>query len=188
MYVAFHDPHRCGHTNPEFGSFCEKFGDGSKGMGSIPDWKPGVKFRFQSVKTWFDLLRREPNLDHWIFFSISKQKCFSFNLCIYSLADYYKPEEVVVPYFIPDTPAARQDIADQYTTISRLDQGMSINPVSEYGGLRALFRVRLCAPRRPKMNINIQHTLHFHIQSSHLYPLIWNNLPNLNENIFQELV
>ena len=39
------------------------------------------------------------------------------------LAEYYKPEEVVVPYFVQDTPAARQDIADQYTTVSRLDQG-----------------------------------------------------------------
>jgi hypothetical protein len=46
LYVAFHDPHRCGHTNPEFGSFCQKFGDGSKGMGFIPDWKPGFLFHF----------------------------------------------------------------------------------------------------------------------------------------------
>ena len=37
--------------------------------------------------------------------------------------DNYKPEEVSVPFFIPDTAAARQDIADQYRTISRLDQG-----------------------------------------------------------------
>ena len=36
---------------------------------------------------------------------------------------YYRPEDVLVPYFVPDTPAARQDIAAQYTTISRLDQG-----------------------------------------------------------------
>lgn len=28
-----------------------------------------------------------------------------------------------MPYFIPDTPAARADLAAQYTTISRLDQG-----------------------------------------------------------------
>ena len=35
----------------------------------------------------------------------------------------YKPEEVVVPYFVQDTPAAREDIANQYTTLSRLDQG-----------------------------------------------------------------
>ena len=43
--------------------------------------------------------------------------------CAIEFPDYYKPEEVIVPYFIPDTPAARQDIANQYTTISRLDQG-----------------------------------------------------------------
>ena len=36
---------------------------------------------------------------------------------------YYKPEEVIVPYFVQDTPAAREDIANQYTTLSRLDQG-----------------------------------------------------------------
>ena len=77
MYVAFHDPHRCGHTHPEYGMFCEKFGSGGSGFGVIPDWKPV----------------------------------------------YYRPEDVVVPYFVPDTPAARQDIAAQYTTISRLDQG-----------------------------------------------------------------
>lgn len=35
----------------------------------------------------------------------------------------YKPEDVVVPYFIQDTPIARKDIAAQYTTLSRLDQG-----------------------------------------------------------------
>ena len=29
----------------------------------------------------------------------------------------------MVPYFVQDTPAAREDIASQYTTISRLDQG-----------------------------------------------------------------
>ena len=39
------------------------------------------------------------------------------------MPDYYDPADVVVPYFVPDTPVARQDIADQYTTVSRLDQG-----------------------------------------------------------------
>lgn len=77
LYVAFHDPHRCGHTNPEYGEFCEKFGNGEEGMGNIPDWTP----------------------------------------------EYYNPNDVIVPYFVPDTPAARRDIAAQYTTISRLDQG-----------------------------------------------------------------
>ena len=37
--MAFHDPHRCGHTNPELGNFCQKFGDGQNG--NIPDWTPG---------------------------------------------------------------------------------------------------------------------------------------------------
>ncbi|XP_014767795.1 N-sulphoglucosamine sulphohydrolase [Octopus bimaculoides] len=81
LYIGFHDPHRCGHTHPQFGAFCEKFGDGiTKGSGIIPDWKP----------------------------------------------IHYDPSEVIVPYFIPDTPAARADIAAQYTTISRLDQGIGL--------------------------------------------------------------
>ena len=79
LYIGFHDPHRCGHTHPEYGQFCEKFGDGSHGMGVIPDWTPIT----------------------------------------------YDPNDVIVPYFVQDTPAARQDIAAQYTTISRLDQGKS---------------------------------------------------------------
>ena len=36
---------------------------------------------------------------------------------------HYTPDEVLVPPFVPDTPASRADIAAQYTTISRLDQG-----------------------------------------------------------------
>lgn len=80
LYVGFHDPHRCGHTHPEFGAFCEKFGDGTPGMGSIPDWRP----------------------------------------------EHYSPENVQVPYFVQDTPAARQDLAAQYRTISRLDQGVGL--------------------------------------------------------------
>jgi N-sulfoglucosamine sulfohydrolase len=78
LYVAFHDPHRCGHTNPQYGNFCEKFGNGEPGMGLIEDWSP----------------------------------------------IYYKPEQIQLPYFVQDTPAARQDVAAQYTTISRLDQGI----------------------------------------------------------------
>ena len=35
----------------------------------------------------------------------------------------YDPSEVEVPYFLPDTPATRGDIASQYKTYSRLDQG-----------------------------------------------------------------
>ncbi|XP_066510269.1 N-sulphoglucosamine sulphohydrolase-like [Hoplias malabaricus] len=80
LYVAFHDPHRCGHSQPQYGSFCEKFGNGESGMGRIPDWKP----------------------------------------------QYYTPEQVKVPYFVPDTPVSRADIAAQYTTVSRLDQGIGL--------------------------------------------------------------
>ncbi|XP_072271054.1 N-sulphoglucosamine sulphohydrolase isoform X3 [Pyxicephalus adspersus] len=80
LYVAFHDPHRCGHSHPQYGAFCEKFGNGEPGMGRIPDWKP----------------------------------------------QYYTPDQVQVPYFIPDTPSARADIAAQYTTVGRMDQGLGL--------------------------------------------------------------
>ncbi|XP_026696709.2 N-sulfoglucosamine sulfohydrolase-like [Ciona intestinalis] len=80
LYIGFHDPHRCGHTHPQYGEFCEKFGNGDSGMGKIPDWKP----------------------------------------------DYYSPDDVIVPQFVQDTPASRKDISAQYTTISRLDQGVGL--------------------------------------------------------------
>uniref|UniRef100_A0A8C9M4U0 N-sulfoglucosamine sulfohydrolase n=1 Tax=Panthera tigris altaica TaxID=74533 RepID=A0A8C9M4U0_PANTA len=80
LYVAFHDPHRCGHSQPQYGTFCEKFGNGDSGMGRIPDWTPQA----------------------------------------------YDPQDVVVPYFVPDTPAARADLAAQYTTIGRMDQGVGL--------------------------------------------------------------
>ncbi|XP_056265051.1 N-sulphoglucosamine sulphohydrolase isoform X2 [Pseudoliparis swirei] len=80
LYVAFHDTHRCGHSQPQYGAFCEKFGNGEMGMGRIPDWTP----------------------------------------------EYYTPEQVKVPPFVPDTPAARADLAAQYTTVSRLDQGIGL--------------------------------------------------------------
>ncbi len=80
LYIGFHDPHRCGSTNPEFGQFCEKFGDGKSGQGLIPDWSPVE----------------------------------------------YSPDDVLVPYFVQDTPAARSDLAAQYKTISRLDQGVGL--------------------------------------------------------------
>ncbi|XP_063098223.1 N-sulphoglucosamine sulphohydrolase isoform X2 [Cavia porcellus] len=79
LYVAFHDPHRCGHSQPQYGAFCEKFGNGESGMGRIPDWTPQT----------------------------------------------YNPQDVV-PYFVPDTPAARADLAAQYTTIGRMDQGIGL--------------------------------------------------------------
>eukprot|EP00096_Caligus_rogercresseyi_P013257 TRINITY_DN5933_c0_g1_i2.p1 TRINITY_DN5933_c0_g1~~TRINITY_DN5933_c0_g1_i2.p1 ORF type:complete len:343 (+),score=21.69 TRINITY_DN5933_c0_g1_i2:126-1031(+) len=38
----------------------------------------------------------------------------------------YDPKDVIVPYFIQDTLPARRDIASQYSTISRLDQGIGL--------------------------------------------------------------
>ncbi|KAL7641218.1 UNVERIFIED_CONTAM: hypothetical protein RMT77_008356 [Armadillidium vulgare] len=91
LYVAFHDPHRCGHTHPQYGQFCEKFGNGQEGMGLIPDWVP----------------------------------------------ETYSPESVNVPYFIPDTETVKNEIANQYTTISRLDQGIGlvIKELEDFGFL-----------------------------------------------------
>ena len=80
LYIGFHDPHRCGHTHPEYGSFCELFGNGDHGMGTIPDWSPTI----------------------------------------------YDVKDVHVPYFVQDTPIAREDLAAQYTTISRFDQGVGL--------------------------------------------------------------
>lgn len=36
----------------------------------------------------------------------------------------YDPNDVIVPYHVQDTPVARDDISAQYTTVSRLDQGL----------------------------------------------------------------
>lgn len=49
LYVAFHDTHRCGHSQPQYGAFCEKFGNGEPGMGLIPDWTP-VYYTPEQVK------------------------------------------------------------------------------------------------------------------------------------------
>ncbi|CAH1154407.1 unnamed protein product [Phaedon cochleariae] len=80
LYIGLHDPHRCGHTNPEYGQFCQHFGNGEPGMGLIPDWHP----------------------------------------------IYYQPDELQLPYFLPNTWQTRLDVAAQYTTISRLDQGVGL--------------------------------------------------------------
>ncbi|XP_071479780.1 N-sulphoglucosamine sulphohydrolase-like [Diadema antillarum] len=37
LYVGFNDAHRCGG---KYGEFCEKYGNGEKGMGIIEDWTP----------------------------------------------------------------------------------------------------------------------------------------------------
>lgn len=39
---------------------------------------------------------------------------------------YYQWEQVQLPYYVQDTEPARRDIAAQYTTISRLDQGIGL--------------------------------------------------------------
>ncbi|KAL4235964.1 hypothetical protein ACF0H5_004352 [Mactra antiquata] len=40
--------------------------------------------------------------------------------------EVYKPEDVEVPYFLPDTPATRSDLANMYKTYSRFDQGVGL--------------------------------------------------------------
>ncbi|XP_055699462.1 N-sulphoglucosamine sulphohydrolase [Phlebotomus papatasi] len=39
---------------------------------------------------------------------------------------YYVWDEIDLPFYVPDTEPARRDIAAQYTTISRLDQGVGL--------------------------------------------------------------
>ncbi|XP_017145033.1 N-sulphoglucosamine sulphohydrolase [Drosophila miranda] len=80
LMVGFHDPHRCGHITPQFGEFCERWGSGEEGMGSIPDWKP----------------------------------------------IYYDWRNLEVPAWLPDTDVVRKELAAQYMTISRLDQGVGL--------------------------------------------------------------
>lgn len=41
-------------------------------------------------------------------------------------------DQVKVPYFVQNTEAARRDIAAQYTTISRLDQGIYTQRLTFY--------------------------------------------------------
>ena len=82
LYIGIHDPHRAGSQAQiaEFGQFMERWGDGSPGMGKIPDWTPTD----------------------------------------------YTPDEVRVPYFLPNTSATRNDLANFYRTISRYDQGIGL--------------------------------------------------------------
>lgn len=37
---------------------------------------------------------------------------------------FYKPEEVIVPPFLPDTPACRAELAQYYQSVSRIDTGL----------------------------------------------------------------
>lgn len=39
---------------------------------------------------------------------------------------YYVWDEIQIPYYVPDTELTRRDLAAQYTTISRLDQGVGL--------------------------------------------------------------
>ena len=82
LYIGIHDPHRGGSQAAiaEYGQFFEKWGDGSPGMGKIPDWTPTD----------------------------------------------YSPDDVEVPYFLPNTSATRSDLAAFYRTISRYDQGIGL--------------------------------------------------------------
>ena len=82
LYIGIHDPHRGANQAQmeQYGQFLERWGDGSPGMGLIPDWTP----------------------------------------------TNYSPEDVKVPYYLPDTNATRSDLAALYRTISRYDQGIGI--------------------------------------------------------------
>lgn len=38
---------------------------------------------------------------------------------------FYKPEDVVIPHFLPDTPETREELAQYYQSCSRIDQGVA---------------------------------------------------------------
>ena len=38
----------------------------------------------------------------------------------------YSPSDVTVPYFLPDCPEVREELADQYQSVSRMDQGVGL--------------------------------------------------------------
>ncbi|WAR24758.1 SPHM-like protein [Mya arenaria] len=40
--------------------------------------------------------------------------------------EVYRPEDVEIPYFLPDTPATRGDLVNMYKTYSRFDQGIGL--------------------------------------------------------------
>ncbi|KAL9894779.1 N-sulfoglucosamine sulfohydrolase isoform 1-T6 [Glossina fuscipes fuscipes] len=80
LMIGFHDPHRCGHVTPQYGEFCERWGTGEEGMGTIPDWKP----------------------------------------------IYYDWRNLDIPAYLPVTDVVRKELAAQYMTISRLDQGVGL--------------------------------------------------------------
>ena len=75
LYMAFIDTHR--GCNDDRGPFCNYWGNGTEGMGVIPDWNPIT----------------------------------------------YNPDTIKLPYWMPDTPQARQDYVDYLQSYSRLDQG-----------------------------------------------------------------
>lgn len=55
-----------------------------------------------------------------------------------------------VPYFIPDTPTARADLAAQYTTIGRMDQGGSGGCATAWAPMLGQnSEIMLAGPRRP---------------------------------------
>ncbi|KAI1232512.1 hypothetical protein IHE44_0006978 [Lamprotornis superbus] len=118
LYVAFHDPHRCGHSQPQYGAFCEKFGNGESGMGWIPDWKPQIYHPEQvQVRTCGNV---------WGSVGLHMMAASDGAHLVTASSVTARAGEGTVPAFVPDTPAARADLAAQYTTIGRMDQGIGL--------------------------------------------------------------
>ncbi|KAI5634862.1 sulfatase domain-containing protein [Phthorimaea operculella] len=59
LYVGFHDPHRCGHREPQWGPFCERWGTGEPGAGRIPDWTPWY-YQWDELELPFHIQDTEP--------------------------------------------------------------------------------------------------------------------------------
>ena len=102
-----------------------------------------ITFMKQLAREFLDMYSKEPFLLYIGFFDthraggadIQKHGQFCENFGDGSpgmgvIADWkpvtYDPSEVVVPYYLPDTPATRADLAAMYKCISRLDQGVGL--------------------------------------------------------------
>ena len=140
---------RCGHTQPQFGSFCEKYGNGEPGMGTIPDWQP-ARYAPELIPVWSFFFEDSISSPVVPFISILLTSKCPFNgpylltnpvpwvetrRSVYHQIHSPYPwiskfraknrnfwGDLQVPAWVPDTPASRSDLSALYTTLSRLDQ------------------------------------------------------------------
>lgn len=106
-------------------------------MGRIPDWKPQL-YRPEQVQVracgaacgymglHSNCVQKQPLMEPVTAISATGESWRRPLCCTHNLPGVATfPVSVKVPHFVPDTPAARADLAAQYTTIGRMDQGGS---------------------------------------------------------------